>query len=263
MTLVMAFKWLFEEGEAVLMVSDTRATTPFGITFEAKKIHVVALDEKRPLGVIGGAGDPVLVKWGFEVVDEVLKKYAGEDGLVYFNDVRNAVREMEDVFMARFSRLRSEGLDPSSQLILGSLDLDGKASLYQFDSRGLAEPVHDDPGYAIIGSGMITGGVLLLRMFGQQRDIDLGLLTAFILDMVSEVDSSVGPFVGESYLMRLERVGKEKSIALGPLKNEALREYKEKIVKRRGLLQKVWRLCDIVGEEKVLESLDKLEGEAQ
>jgi len=259
MTLVMAFKWSFEEGEAVLMVSDTRATTSFGITFEAKKIHVVALDDERPLGVVGGAGDPGLVKWGFEVVDDVLKKYAGEDGSVHFSEVRNAVREMEEVFMARFSRLRREGLDPSFQLVLGSLDLDGKASLYQFDSRGLAEPVHDDPGYAIIGSGMITGGMLLLRMFGQ-RDIDLGLLTAFILDMVSEVDSSVGPFVGESYLMRLERTEKGRSIALGPLKVEALREYKEKTVKRREMLQKVWRLCDAVGEEKVLNSLDKLEG---
>ncbi len=262
MTLVMAFKWPFEEGEAVLMVSDTRATTSFGITFEAKKIHVVALDGERPLGVVGGAGDPGLVKWGFEVVGDVLKKYAGEDGLVYFSEVRNAVREIEEVFMARFSRLRCEGLDPSFQLVLGSLDLDGKASLYQFDSRGLAEPVHDDPGYAIVGSGMITGGMLLLRMFGQ-RDIDLGLLTAFILDMVSEVDSSVGPFVGESYLMRLERAEEGRYIALGPLKVEALREYKEKTVKRREMLQKVWRLCDIVGEEKVLDSLDKLEGEAR
>ena len=70
--------------------------------------------------------------------------------------------------MTRFGRLRREGLDPSFQLILGSLDLEGKVSLYQFDGRGLAEPVHEDPGYAIIESGTITGGVLLLRMFGQQ-----------------------------------------------------------------------------------------------
>jgi hypothetical protein len=43
MTLVFAFKWFFEDGDAVMMVSDTRATTPFGIMFEAKKIHAVTL----------------------------------------------------------------------------------------------------------------------------------------------------------------------------------------------------------------------------
>jgi hypothetical protein len=47
-------------------------------------------------------------------------------------------------------------------------------------------------------------------MFGQRQDIELGLLTAFILDMVSEVDYSVGPFVGESYLMWVEKNGNKK-----------------------------------------------------
>jgi hypothetical protein len=259
MTLVFAFRWLFEDGDAILMVSDTRATTPFGIMFEAKKIHVVTLGDDKYLGIVGGAGDPALVKWGFEVVDDVLKKHAGDDGLIFFNDARSAVREMEEILMARLGRLRREGLDPSLQLILGSVDLDGRALLYQFDGRGLAEPVHEDPGYAIIGSGLVTGGILLLRMFGWQQDMDLGLLTAFILDMVSEVDYSVGPFVGESYLMRLEKSGDGRSIALGPLKDEVLREYKEKIKARRELLQRIWRLCDTVGEEKILEGLAELE----
>jgi hypothetical protein len=259
MTLVFAFKWFFDEGDAVLMVSDTRATTPFGIMFEAKKIHAVTLGGDKYLGVVGGAGDPALVKWGFEVVDDVLKKHAGDDGLIFFDDVRDAVREIEEMLVARLSRLRREGLDSSLQLILGSVDLDGRASLYQFDGRGLAEPVHNDPGYAIIGSGMVTGGILLLRMFGQRQDIDLGLLTAFILDMVSEVDYSVGPFVGESYLMRLEKNGDRKTIALGGLTDKALKEYKEKIKTRRELLRKVWKLCDTIGDEKVLEGLEELE----
>jgi 5-bromo-4-chloroindolyl phosphate hydrolysis protein len=96
-------------------------------------------------------------------------------------------------------------------------------------------------------------------MFGQRQDIELGLLTAFILDMVSEVDYSVGPFVGESYLMWVEKNGNKKSIALRGLTDKALREYKEKIKVRRELLQKVWRLCDTVGEEKILERLGALE----
>jgi hypothetical protein len=128
-----------------------------------------------------------------------------------------------------------------------------------FNESGLAEPVHDDPGYAIIGSGLITGGILLLRLFGLHQDMDLGLFTAFILDTVSEVDYSVGPFVGESYLMRVVKNGDNKYVALGPLKDEFLREYKEKIRTRRVLLQRIWRLCDTVGEKYILTLLEELE----
>jgi hypothetical protein len=39
MTLVFAFKWFFEEWDAVMLVSDTRATTPLGIMFEVERIH--------------------------------------------------------------------------------------------------------------------------------------------------------------------------------------------------------------------------------
>ena len=251
MTLVIALKWPISDGDAVLMVSDTRATTSVGVMYEAKKIHAVTSADGKNLGIVGGAGDPALVKWSFQVADEVMREYAGEDGLIFFDEVRQAVRRMEDIFMHRFYELRSRGVDPGFQLVLGSVDLDGKASLYQFDSRGLAEPVHDDPGYAIIGSGMITGGILLLRLLGYRPDIDLGMLTAFILDMVSEVDPSVGPFVGESYLIRVEKKDNERYIALGPLKPEALREYKEKIAKRRELIRELWKLCDEVGEERI------------
>jgi 20S proteasome alpha/beta subunit len=149
MTLVFGLKWLFEEGDAVLIVSDTRATTPYGIVFEARKIHAVTLGEDKYLGVVGGAGDPALVKWGFEVVDDVLKKHAGDDGLIFFNNIRNAVREIEEMLVARLGGLRKEGLDPSLQLILGSVDLDGRASLYQFDGRGgwlsRSTTTHDTP----------------------------------------------------------------------------------------------------------------------
>jgi hypothetical protein len=260
MTLVLGFRWSNGNEDAILMVSDTRAVTPYGIMFEAKKIHVItSSDGNKYLGVIGGAGDSALVKWAFEVADEVLKKHAGDDGLIFFNDVRNAVREIEERLMGRLSRLRREGLEPKLQLILGSVDLNGKASLYMFNESGLAEPVHDDPGYAIIGSGLITGGILLLRLFGLHQEMDLGLFTAFILDTVSEVDYSVGPFVGESYLMRVVKNGDNKYVALGPLKDEFLREYKEKIRTRRVLLQRIWRLCDTVGEKYILTLLEELE----
>ena len=82
----------------------------------------------------------------------------------------------------------------------------------------------------------------------------LGVLTSFIIDAVSEVDATVGPFMGESWLMRVEK-GK---VILGPLKEEALREFKERIAKRKELIRDLWLLCDHVGEDKVKEALATL-----
>jgi hypothetical protein len=76
-----------------------------------------------------------------------------------------------------------------------------------------------------------------------------------VIDVVSEVDPSVGPFVGESWYMRVE----EGKVVLGPLKGEALREYKERSRKRRELLRRLWRLSDLIGEEKVEELLKNFE----
>jgi len=39
MTLIIALKWPFGDGDAVLMVSDTRAMAPIGVMYEARKIR--------------------------------------------------------------------------------------------------------------------------------------------------------------------------------------------------------------------------------
>ena len=125
--------------------------------------------------------------------------------------------------------------------------------------------MHDNPGYAVIGSGFITGGLLLLRLLGfselvasgSTELVDLGMLTAFIIDAVSEVDTSVGPFIGESWLMRLEKKDDKKEVVLGELKPEALREYKDRVEKRKEVLKRVWILCDYIGEDKVLKLIDE------
>ena len=46
------------------------------------------------------------------------------------------------------------------------------------------------------------------------------------------------------------RVDGEK-VVLGPLKEEAIREYKERIRKRKELIRFLWSLCDFVKEEEV------------
>lgn len=168
------------------------------------------------------------------------------------------MREIEDRLVKRFSDLRSQGLNLSFQMILASLDIDGLTSIYEFDESGLSEPMHDNPGYAIIGSGMVTGGVLLLRMLGYDPDLDLGLVSGFIIDSVSDISTSVGPFIGESYFMRIESQDGQKKILLGQLKPEALTEYKDQIKIRRNLIRRLWRDCDDHGEAKIQALLDSL-----
>jgi hypothetical protein len=55
--------------------------------------------------------------------------------------------------------------------------------------------------------------------------------------------------------MRVE----EGRVALGPLKEEALKEYRERTRKRRELVRRLWRLSDAIGEERVEKLLNRLE----
>lgn len=255
MTLVIGLRWQYEDSDAILITSDSKVTTSLGITYEMQKVYPILLDADRPVAVAGVAGDTSLAKQGVEIAEDVLLGYARGSFPISHDHFKTAVREIERHLVRRFSELRSHGIRPSFQMLLGSVDLEGKGSLYMFDSRGLSEPLHDNPGYGIIGSGMITGGILLLRIIGFDPGLELGLLSAFIIDSVSEVDSSVGPFIGDSYLMRLGVEKDERKIMLGPLKEEALIKYKEQIRARREIIRKIWRLCDDLGEEKVIEMI--------
>jgi len=121
--------------------------------------------------------------------------------------------------------------------------------------------VHDNPGFAVIGTGFFTGGNVLLRLLGYDPEesymLDIGALSTFIIDVVSEIDPAVGPFVGESYYMRAE----EEGVLLGPLKEEAIKEYKEKAKQRKEIIRRIWRMLDTVGEQKILQKIEELEGE--
>jgi 20S proteasome alpha/beta subunit len=257
MTLVIGLKWATEHGEAVLMTSDTKATTSVGIAYEMKKIYPI-LDCDNAVAVAGGAGDAALIKQGVRLAEKVLLAHAGKQYPITHDSFEDAATEIESKLVTRLAEFRRKGLEPTFQMILGSVDLDGRASLYVFNGAGLVERVHDNPGYAIIGSGMVTGGMLLLKMIGFESSLELGLVSAFIIDSVSEVDTSVGPFAGESYFMRVKVDGEQKSIALGPLTDEAVIEYKTKISARKELLKKLWRLSDAHGEEAVGRCLSKL-----
>lgn len=259
MTLVIALKWIMGEGEkeAVLMTSDSKVT--WGpISYEAKKIHPVSLDGV-PMAIAGGSGDAAIVKYGYSVIDSVVREFMKDKKQTpSYEEFREIVSAVEKTLIARFRGLRSMGIDVSFNMILASVDLEGRASIYHFDNRGLAESVHDNPGFVMIGCGSVTGGMLLLKLLGYEPETptNLGVLTSFIIDMVSEIDPAVGPFIGESWLMRVEEDG----VSLGPVKEEALREFKEKTGKRKELIKLLNLLCDVAGEDKVEKALVELFG---
>jgi DNA-binding Lrp family transcriptional regulator len=176
-----------------------------------------------------------------------------------FEQFEEAIGRVESTLIQRFRRLRENGIETSFSMVLASVDTTGKASIYLFDERGLAEPVHDNPGFAVIGTGFFTGGNLLLRLLGYEVEksymIDIGILSTFIIDVVSEIDPAVGSFLGESWYMRVE--GGE--VLLGPLKEEAIKDYKVRASKRKELVRRMWRLLDSVGEHEIESIFNNLE----
>lgn len=92
MTLVLALKWLFDTGEAILVASDSEVSTSFGIAYEVRKTYPILFGEK-PVGIASGAGDVSLVKWGFEEAGKVLLSYAEREYPVTFSSFGSATRE--------------------------------------------------------------------------------------------------------------------------------------------------------------------------
>jgi len=164
-----------------------------------------------PLAIAGGAGDVSVVKQSYRICERVLRDLAVKEWgkkTPSFDQFEKAVGQIESILISRFRKLREHGLESNFSMVLASVDQNGKASMYLFDERGLAEPVHDNPGFAVIGTGFFTGGNLLLRLLGytpeESHELDIGALSTFLIDVISEIDPAVGPFVGESYFMRVE-----------------------------------------------------------
>ncbi len=168
---VIALRWPGSGGDAVLIASDPRASIGHLIWEEMKTYPIVARasGEEVPIAIAGGAGDAPLVKQGFRMAEKVLfdlfrREWGSRTPM--FEEFEDAVTEVERRLMARFRELREMEVPVSFQMVLGSVDPKGRASIYLFNDKGIAEPVHDNPGFAIIGSGSFTGGLLLMRLFG-------------------------------------------------------------------------------------------------
>ncbi|WP_181443781.1 hypothetical protein [Saccharolobus sp. E5-1-F] len=259
MTFVIGMVW----GKGVLMVSDSKAT--LGVTAEEERkiypIFIVNGKKEIDLAILGGSGDASIVKQSYTLIENLFKRYYEKEGkLPAGDDLDNLVDTIQGSLIQRFSFLRLNGINPEVSLILGTLS-ECEPRLYTFDSSGLYEPRHRDPGYAMIGIGRDTGGLTLLKLFGynpQKIDWDMGLLTMFLIDVVSSVNPYVSPVT--SYLDSLYLRCNENEPVLGPLKPESFEEYKVKVRKRIEIIRKVWDLSEKLGEDKVSKALEKLKG---
>jgi transcription initiation factor IIE alpha subunit len=48
-------------------------------------------------------------------------------------------------------------------------------------------------------------------------------------------------------------------VLLGQLKEEAIKEYKERVRRRKELIRRMWRIFDALGEEDIAAKIEELE----
>jgi len=252
--------------EAILMTADSRVSggriisetskiTPIYYTFDEEGEEKVI-----SLALASGAGDGAIIRQMIRKVEKILVHHLTTNWSLTcptFEQFEDAMEEAQYTFWKLFNSFRTTGnIQPQVHLIVCGLDPSGKASMYEFDSRGVYFPIHNSPGYACLGSGLVTGGSLILRQFFNEfQVVETSLaLSAYAMNVVSKVDSTVGPFDGCSYYFRIE-----KDIpVLGILNEDELFRTTKEISVRESALKQTWMLCDSFGDEIVLTNLEKL-----
>jgi len=247
MTLIVAICTVGEEGEGIVICSDSQATVG-PVTYRVHKI-VPIRQGIEPLALAAGAGDTALIKKAIDSSKKILTKNSVREWngkTPSFDQFKETVPEIESSLVKKISFYKDRELTVNFDFLLGSVDSQGKTSLYVFDSRGIAQSVHDDPGFACIGSGFYLGGNLLLQQFSSPNlDLDEACdLAAYVINQVSRVDAGVGPFEGDSWYFC---VRKNKGPFLGELSKKGFRMMKSEYEGRRKLLKYVWKHSDVFG----------------
>jgi hypothetical protein len=281
-TLVIALqRFLSEEeyrknGKAELLVfADSRETLGDGTSRKVEKVHPIYhhrrnLSSKEralnpgipplakkfiPLALWSGAGDTLILRECNETCDRMLKKMFEEKWDRQPPDFGQFHKAAESIGNELRKKMPLRPRD-QPEMVLGSVDLNGRVSLYQFPpgSDFTPELVHDDPGYAILGSGKIPGGAhalydLLGYTLKNSWKFEADVLAAFLINRVTEVQENVGGDV-DGYIMSARKLER--------LENTA--EYNEQSRLRTDVIRLVWKLCDDSGDEKrILKELTKLE----
>lgn len=246
--------------QGILFASDSRATSGAVFEEERKILPVFVMKDKQEidLAVVAGAGNASIVKQSFQVISRYFTGYYERQGQPPEGDeLDRLVDDIQDSLITRFQYLRQNGIQPDVSILLGTLS-GCEPRLYSFDSTGLYEPRHYDPGYEMIGIGRDTGGLTLLNLLGysKNKNWDMGLLTMFLIDVIARVNPYVSPVTSfiDSMYFRCE----DGRRVLGPLEWEAFREYKRNVEKRIEIIRTVWELSEKLGDERVLEALRKL-----
>lgn len=76
----------------------------------------------------------------------------------------------------------------------------------------------------------------------------MGLLSAFVLQIASEVDPNVSPNIGDSLFMRYDP--NEKDIVVGSIKDQAISRMRDRLERRKEAFKLLWRSMDILGDDR-------------
>jgi 20S proteasome alpha/beta subunit len=237
--------------ESVVIFSDSQATAG-PVSYSVHKIEEIFSEKGPPLAIAAGSGDMAMIKKAVDVSNSVLLTKAKEEwggGTPSFEQFFEAVQDVENLLIDIFSEYEAREVEINLQFLLASVSPDGYASLYLFDERGVSQPIHDNPKFACIGSGFFLGGNLLLQQF-YSPDLTLDeatFLGSYVINEVSIVDPSVGPFEGESCYFRLV----DGDTAVGAITKRGLQSVKSEYRFRKKLLRYVWKQSNSFGSREL------------
>jgi 20S proteasome alpha/beta subunit len=263
MTLILALKCVGAgenaQGESILVCSDSKAVTYPGVALRTQKIYPIGAnlgtEHEMDLALAAGAGNMSMVRHAIRLAEkEVLNSLETEWKGDYpaHTQFESMVERVESRIMSKTAEWKKQRLRPDLSLILCGLDPEGRACIFVFDDLGMATPAHDT-GYACIGRGFVTGGNMILQQFWDPNiNVDWAqMLSAYTIEMVSKVDTTVGSFEGASWYFR----NQERKPVFGELKVESLKSYLERVRKREEALKLAWDNCDLLEEDRVLKLL--------
>jgi len=263
-------------GSGVLVTVDGRSMDPGSP--EPRNVRPIVYQgdgRDKPLAIVSGYGDEAILSSAFQIVEDVFVEWFDAVGSRSWrspgdSEVRRIVSQIEERILERYRDLRGMGITPNTSLSLAVVTQDGSPRLYYFNERGLASPRHSSPGYIVLGpqSG-VSVAEAMLRAAGysptESSSMNIGVLTAFILSLASEVDPQVSPYIGDSIFLRYDPG--EKDVVMGSIKDQVLIKMRERVERRREALRLLWRAMDTLGderEERVLRLLrNLLEGSGQ
>jgi len=263
-------------GSGVLVTVDGRSMDPGSPEPRNMRPIVYQGDGRdKPLAIVSGYGDEAILSSAFQIVEDAFVEWFDAVGSRSWrspgdSEVRRIVSQIEERILERYRDLRGMGITPNASLSLAVVTQDGSPRLYYFNERGLASPRHSSPGYIVLGpqSG-VSVAEAMLRAAGysptESSSMNIGVLTAFILSLASEVDPQVSPYIGDSIFLRYDPG--EKDVVMGSIKDQVLIKMRERVERRREALRLLWRAMDTLGderEERVLRLLrNLLEGSGQ